>query len=62
MLKFKKFDLYSPRKVNELDRTTREINEYFANKPQCKIINIEHIYEGYSASFCYICVWYSEED
>lgn len=60
MIKFKKFDLSSPRKDNDLESTTEEINNFFADKPECKIINIEHIYEGYAASFCYICVWYSE--
>lgn len=60
MINSKKFYLDSARKDNDIERTTKEINEFFTQNPQYKVINIEHIYEAYSASFCYICVWYTD--
>ena len=65
MIKAQKFNLPRPTFESRLNPVTDEINEFFKNRPNCKIINIEHVYSpsdttyGYKAYF--VCVWYFEE-
>lgn len=65
MIKSKLFNLQSPNNERSLSNTTEQINEFFLNLPNSKIINIEHIYSpdnnNFGSSFCKVCVWYTTE-
>lgn len=65
MIKSQKFNISTPTFNSNLNKAMDEINEFFKNRPACKIINIEHIVSPsettYGSNSNFICVWYSDE-
>lgn len=64
MIKYKKFKTSHPTAESNLDDVLKEVNEFLTEKPERKLINIEHVVSksettyGYDSFF--ICLWYSE--